>query len=392
MQLNASSILPHSSLQPFSSPPPNARVVNSLLYVSLGLSLSNVTLGLLCLQWLRELKSDTPGVPDSLYTYVHCVRHTGFRKWGAKGLVSALPLLLLSSLTCFFAGLLCHVSTTDWVVSIPFGVVLGVTFAVLVLTTLLPAAVIAGHAAFHRGILSKSGGYLPIPPFHSLQSWISLQLFVTILRNAIFKKLITFPDSLRQLKHCPDWGRVSFYWHDRTESSDPILLPFLHSSGSPSSFEDVTLCLFDTQVSKQFPDGNAVRMKIQTLQYFIEQYSKKLPSATLQDLYTKLAIQLIHYFNDGGDFSDLGPPVIKFAMNIDILSTGAALHIPRIEDVIHFYPRSWDSAASCCGTIVRAPATYRQGLLGFLLACYHVTHERIIVSVSDLNHPGPQYC
>ena len=368
MQLNASSVLPPSTLQPFSNPSPNAQVVNSLLYVSLGFSLSNVTLGLLCLQWLRELKTDNPGIPDRGYTYVHAVRHIGFQKWGAKAIISALPLLLLSSLTCFFAGLLCHISTTDWVVSIPVGVVLGATFAVLVLTTLLPAVVIAGCAAFHRGQTAESGGYPPIPPFYSLQSWIPLRLAVTILGSPILKKLTRFDVQLGELKRCPDWGRVASFWQRGCASDDPILLPFLHSSSNPSRFDDVALCLLDIPDYKQSPNANPVQQKMQTLHYFIERYSKELPPATLEDLNANIATHLVHYFNDGGDFSNLDSLIIEFAMDIEILSRSMSLHIQRIEP--DFYPRCRHTAISCLGTVVRAQVTSDQGFLELLLGCF----------------------
>jgi len=328
-QLNASIALPPSTLQPFSNPPPNARVVNSLLYFSLGLSLSNVTLGLLCLQWLRELKADTPGVSNRFYGNLHSLRHTSFRKWGAKGLVSALPLLLLSSLTCFFAGLLCHVSTTDWVVSIPTGVVLGVTFGILIMSTLLPAVFIAGCAAFHQGTFSKSGGYPTIPPFQSLQSWISLQLSIIILKSPIFKKFITFPDSLRKLSHCPDWGRVGLHWLRYSPQTDLIILPLVQSSGNPSTVDDIALCLDDIQVLEAPPNADPVQVKIRTLRYLIGNYSKELPPHTLIDLESRLLIQLIHYFNSDGDFAAIG--------NLDFEAGRVKLHVASPGAVIHIY-------------------------------------------------------
>ena len=327
MQINASTVLPPSTLQPFSNPPQNARAVNSLLYLSLGFSLSNVIVGLLCLQWLRELRADTPGIPDRTYTSVHFVRHIGFQKWGAKGLVSTLPLLLLFSLTCFFTGLLCHVSKADWVVSVPVGIVVGITFAVLLLTTLLPAAVIAGCTAFHPGLIAKSGSFPPIPPFQSLQSWIVLQFAVTILGSPIFKKVTTYPGRLRSLKFCPDWGHLSWHWGTDVASVDPVILPFLHSSGNSSTFDDIALCLTDNLGPQQSLDRDPVRKEIQTLCNFIELYFQRLPSCTSRDLYNKLATQLVQYFNGGGDFVDLGFPVTTFAMNILCLLPGTALHI-----------------------------------------------------------------
>ena len=333
MQLNASIALPPSTLQPFSNPPPNTRAVNSLLYVSLGFSLSNVTLGLLCLQWLREFKADTlGGVSDHHYSLLHSARLNGFRKWGAKSLVNALPLLLLSSLTCFFAGLLCHVSTTDWVVSIPVGVVLGATFGVLVLTTLLPAVVIAGCAAFHRGVLAKSGGYPPIPPFYSLQSWLSLQLALTILGSPIFKKLTTLHGSLRlrELKHCPDWGRVSLWWLPRILHADAIFLPLIHSSGHRSAMDDVTLCLHDSQLFAGSSFTNTVQRKIRTLHYLIEHYSNQLPPHTLSDLENRLIVHLIHYFNDDGDLAAIGNLDFESRRRLHVSSAGAVFTLPAL--------------------------------------------------------------
>ena len=302
-QLNASIALPTTTLQPFSSPPPNARLINSLLYVSLGFSLSNVTLGILCLQWLRELKTDTPSVSDMRYNALHHVRHTGFQKWGAKGLVTALPLLLLSSLTCFFAGLLLHVSETDRIVSLPVSVVLGATFAVPVLTTLVPAVVIVGYTGFHPGAVT--GGYPPIPPFLSLQSWIALQTAVSILRSSIFKKLVRFPVALRELMNCTDWGHVSLNWQLHVASIDLILPPLVYSSSSSSGIDDIVLCLYDTQALKRVPEGNPVQMKIQALRYLIAKYSKELSSHTLKDLQIRLVGEIVHYLNDGGDVAAL---------------------------------------------------------------------------------------
>ena len=337
MQLNASIALPPTTLQPFSNPPPNARAVNSLFYASLGFSLSNVTLGLLCLQWLRELKADTTVVPDRDFPGLHWVRHHGFQTWGAKGLVNALPLLLLSSLTCFFAGLLIHISTTDWVVSLPVSVVLGVTFAILILTTLLPAVVIARYAAFHPG--GYGGGYPPIPPFHSLQSWIALHLTITLLKGAIFKNVAMLRMSLQELKQCPDWGRVSLYWQGFAATNRPILLPLVHSIGNPSRMHDVTLCLDDVEGVAANP--NSPEAKITILRTFVGDYSKWLPSRTQDDLKIQLVIRLTNYFNGGADLADIGDLDFEAGLKFPSLpsaSSGAVLYMSYTNSPVSLSP------------------------------------------------------
>ena len=389
MQLNASIALPPSTLQSFSNPSPNARAVNSLLYVSLGFSLSNVTLGLLCLQWLRELKSDTPGVSDRYYSSLHSTRHIGFQKWGAKALVNTLPLLLLSSLACFFAGLLFHVSTIDWVTSLPVSVVLGVTFGVLVLTTLLPAVVVAGCAAFHGGALV--GGYPPIPPYHSLQSWIALQLTIAILRNPVFKVFNTVSYALKELKNCPDWGRINLFWQTHTSWTDPILLPLIHSSSNSARMDDVALCLRDTRVLKQTPNGNLVKMNMETLRYFIEHYSAVLPSCTLIDIERKLIIQLIHYFNDGSNLADIGDLV--FESNMLLHSPPSAVFIYPVFTILTRFSRS-NSTTSRCGSVVRTQVTGTQIFLGLPMEHHINVHGSYTgpACVSDVDHTRPQCC
>ena len=302
IQLNSSIALPHTTLQPFVGSPPNARAINSLLYVSLGFSLSNVTLGLLCLQWLRELKSDTPGITDSDYTGIRNLRHDGFQKWGAKGIISTLPLLLLASLTCFFAGLLLHVLSTDWVVSLPVFIVIGATFSMLVLTTVIPAVVVAGYAAFHPGGLA--GSFPPLPPFHSLQSWIALQTSFALLSSPIFKRVKLKRGTVHMLRQCPDWGRIDLYWDIFCTVKDSLFLPLILSTDTPSNMDDVVACLDDTD---PLPNLNLspLGLKIRTLRDCIKAYSSKLPSSAENQLISELLTHLVQYLNSGADLSDI---------------------------------------------------------------------------------------
>ena len=132
-QLNESIGLPDTRLKAFGRPSPVERAFNSLFYASLGLSLANVTLGLLCMQWIRGMKYESPGTPSDNYPALRFCRYLGFEQWGAKGIIAALPLLLLSALLTFCAGLLAFASDGDWIASIPLYIILPSIVSVVLL-------------------------------------------------------------------------------------------------------------------------------------------------------------------------------------------------------------------------------------------------------------------
>jgi len=256
------------------------------------------------------------------------MRHDGFQRWRAKDIVSTLPLLLLASLTCFFGGLLLHVSTADWVVLLPVCVVIGFTFSVLVSTTLLPAIIITKCAAFHP--VELAGSYPPIPPFHSLQAWIVLRLIVAILKSTILKKVNTYRGTLRTLARCPDWAHVNFFWYTKSRSGvdESFFLPLILSTDKLPKMDDVTACLYDI-----FPpprNTDATGLKIQTLRYFIRTYDNKLPPSARIQLISQLLTQLVYYFNKGADLSDIGH--MEFESDLDFKT------IPTLHGLIFLTP------------------------------------------------------
>jgi len=175
----------------------------TLFYMSLGLSLSNVTLGLLCLrlQWIRGIKRDPPGVSSKEFTTLRYVRHLGFDLWGAKGVILPLPLLLLASLLAFFAGLLAFATDSDYISCIPLYLILPSLFAFVLFTTFTPGLIIILNAVFRKGSQFPS-----VPPFRSLQSWLAMQGFIYVFQpvNRVFK-LNPFGAFL-SLRKCLDWG------------------------------------------------------------------------------------------------------------------------------------------------------------------------------------------
>ena len=322
MQLNATIYLPPTTLLPFTQPSPGARAVNSLFFTSLGLSLGNVTLGLLCLQWIRGLQLEPPDILAKDYPSFRCARHHGFRKWGAKGLIIALPLLLLGSLVCFFAGLLFFVSTEDWVVAAPLHVVLVTIFAILVVTTLLPAIVLVGYTAFHHGADSKD--YAPLPPFRSLQSWIVLQICLYLGRlnitHTFFRafSLVVYDGSVSDLWQCPDWGRIDMTWLKFTKNflaKEKLVLPLILSTGHDDDMEVIRSCYEEASL-KSSTSSAPGRSKLEVFRRFI-QYGTKLPPNTLRQLYACHIGNLVRIINEGISFSDLGDLSIEIA-NMDL--------------------------------------------------------------------------
>lgn len=322
-QLNSSISLPPTSLDSFVQPSPGARAVNSLFFTSLGLSLGNVTLGLLCLQWIRGLQLEPPDILTKDYPSFHCARHHGFRKWGAKGLIMALPLLLLGSLVCFFAGLLFFVSTEDWVVAAPLHVVLVTIFTILVVTTILPAIVLVGYTAFHHG--ADSEDYAPLPPFRSLQSWIVLQIGLYLSRtkvtNTLFRVLnvVVYDGSVSDLWQCPDWGRIDMTWLKFTKNflaKEKLVLPLILSTGHDEDMEVIRRCYEESSL-KSSTKSDADHRKLEVFRRFI-QYGTKLPPNTLRQLYTCHIGNLVRIINEGTlKFSDLGDLSIEIN-NMDL--------------------------------------------------------------------------
>jgi len=303
MQLNGSINLPSSSIEAFSGPSPISRAINSLFYVSLALSLANVTLGLLSLQWIRDLKFEPPGILNTDYLHFRWVRHYGFRKWGGKTLIVALPLILLFSLGTFFAGLLIYVSDMDWVVASPLYAVLTTVFLIIAFTTFVPGIVVVLHTTFHQ-----AGGKKPftsMPPFRSLQSWIALQFVIGIFRSFNFIAGIHPFDSFRSLKHCPDWGRVDQLWTrwfsdlEKTSIATPLEL----STNDPKNFENVVLCYAEIDPPKFPSSREATRLWV--LRKFVS-FGESLPPYTLGQVANQLIDYLVLMVNRRRPIEDFG--------------------------------------------------------------------------------------
>ena len=315
LQLNQSMTLPAAS--PFEGPSPTERAINCLFYISLGFSLANVTIGLLCLQWLRELKAESPGIPRQDYPAFRYNRHFGFQVWGAKGIILALPLLLLASLLSFFAALLFLVSSTDWVVASPLYIILISVVVVVLATSFIPGLVSVRYAAFHVGLSDVAAS----PPFRSLQSWIVLQGLVKSL--ALFYRITKWTNRHRftELSLCPDWGRVDQLWAGWSAGRrDPsMILPLVLSTGKKEDQEAIYHCYNDMYSKVVEPPPGGKRLDI--YRHFVR-YGWSLPAPTLKQVEDQLVRHIVGLLNSGCRLQDLGGLGVEIGMDIFYITAG----------------------------------------------------------------------
>ena len=242
-QLNQSIELPETTLSIQTTTTSDLRVVNTLYYFSLALSIAVSIIGLLCLQWLQEYKKDAPHLTREKFFDFRHIRYLGFEGWGARTMIASLPLLLILALIAFIGGLLTYLaSSTDWVVAAP-------VFVVLLLTTLL-----IGFTTFAPAVMSvlkcMPWKYEPKlnPPFRSAQSWIALKAFLA------FAKLIplTVKTRVNLLLKSNNWVQHDTFWTEwtssQTEGSLQVLLDLF--SDSEDDAMQIYQCFMDANPAK----------------------------------------------------------------------------------------------------------------------------------------------
>ncbi|TFK17736.1 hypothetical protein FA15DRAFT_546384, partial [Coprinopsis marcescibilis] len=137
--------------------------INTLWFLSLTLSLIAVFNGILCLQWLREYQSDS-GLPDKEAIALRQMRFEGLERWRVPEIITSLPILLLTALALFFAGLLQLMWSKNSTVAIALSAVVGIAMTFIIATTFLP-----GFQVLYAVLSSYA---IPQCPYKSPQSWL----------------------------------------------------------------------------------------------------------------------------------------------------------------------------------------------------------------------------
>ena len=118
--------------------PPHAVQANICWYLSLIISLATVAIGILCLQWLREHRRDSNASTNIVF-FFRGVRISALTRWGVPGIIGMLPMLLLTSLFLFLAGLVLSLWILNKSVAISVSAATGVILVILLGTSILPA-------------------------------------------------------------------------------------------------------------------------------------------------------------------------------------------------------------------------------------------------------------
>jgi len=300
-RLNESIAVPATELVAFSGPSRVEKTFNSLFYASLGLSLANVTIGLLCLQWIRGMSREPPGSPMGHLIFRY-TRYVGFERWGAKAIISSLPMFLLAALLAFFAGLLVLASDNDWIVSIPLYIILPSVLALVLFTTFVPGLVIVFNSAFRKGYDFPS-----LPPFRSLQSWIAMQCFIWIFQftNGVFK-LNPF-GALHSLRRCLDWGQMDYLWAGWSADwvGDIIKFPLILST---ETMKDLNA--FFNIIEEVWPIKTPTPelRKIGVLNVLFDFYGENLPDSTFGSIIGLFVNELVGLINVGASLDSFSFP------------------------------------------------------------------------------------
>ena len=134
--------------------------INVLYFVSLTLALSVSTVCILGKQWIREYQKDV-AVSSREAIRVRQARFDSLEAWKVPQIMAALPVIVLTALLLFFAGLLVQLwNTSDHTVAAVVTIAVALTILFIIMTTVVPAYSSGKHcrAAF--------------TPFRSPQAWI----------------------------------------------------------------------------------------------------------------------------------------------------------------------------------------------------------------------------
>lgn len=176
------------------------RQINVLWSVSLVLSLSTATIGLLCLQWIREYGSSA-NLPNREDLAVRHIRSEGMARWRVPTVVALLPLCLVISLLLFFAGFIQLLWDINERAAIPVSVVAAICAFFFAVTTFTPG--------IQSLIITLHPGYRPSQsPWKSPQSYVVFRVFSGIPR---LLRPIFMRGSKNPASHLPVFAELSVW-------------------------------------------------------------------------------------------------------------------------------------------------------------------------------------
>ena len=364
LQGNQNATLP-LAVSASSSSTSQLRLINAFLYTSLALSIANVTLGVLCLQWMEELVDDAPAAKQETYCDLRVSRFGGFIK-GARPFVLALPLILLCSLVSFLGGFLAFLGIGDWVVAAPVYIVLAIVLVIGIVTTLWPTISTISAPFFEHSVPSFN------PPYRSIQSWITLQVVIKVLAwfhewrygEAVECKTSIFPARFHEifLSKWKDWLDLDVLWASwfPEASAKAFLLPASLSVGSKEDMDAVFHCFdewknSDGHVTTPAVSGAAGGRELSVLRYLASETRIRAWETRFMEQFVRIvncgtSISALKITREEARFPLRSANLGMSAHSFQLLSN----HLPRIEHADFELSCQWrQPPESCCGAQAR---------------------------------------
>lgn len=142
------------------APSPVTVRVNLFWYLSLILSLTTVLIGIISLQWIRE-HQQYPGCSPKEVFSIFTMRAEALERWYVPQIFASLPIILQAALVLFFAGVADFLRFQNIVVASPVIILVGLTLAFMIATTVLPT--LQGFALSPSHIYGNKGLSAPCP-------------------------------------------------------------------------------------------------------------------------------------------------------------------------------------------------------------------------------------
>lgn len=208
---------PEVSVNPFTVTSAEVRI-NAAFFLSLTLSLSTVLLGIMCLQWLREYRRDV-ALPHKEAIALRQMRYEGLLAWHVPEILSALPVILQTSLLLFFIGILDLLWARHWIVAACVTVVVGIVMTFLAITSALPALQHAFVKDRHLRVHQC--------PYKSPQSWLAYKfghMVLWIVDSLNFRWANESHRFHRLLKSTADlnWMTYDLRWRQLRDAEDVV--------------------------------------------------------------------------------------------------------------------------------------------------------------------------
>ncbi|KAK7023637.1 hypothetical protein VNI00_016599 [Paramarasmius palmivorus] len=195
--------------QPTFQPSSSSVRINALWFLSLVLSLTSGLFGLLCKQWLREHRRDTPTRSQAETLALRELRNASFQKRAISSFLAMPPILLEIALLLFLAGVLELLWTLHIV---PFSVVavaVGCSAGLYLVTTVLPPLTMFGLAVVPSYISDRFNDHIHafhnICPYKSPQAWWLFWFCSKVVRHSSTAKSF-FAKRNRTLIRMRDWS------------------------------------------------------------------------------------------------------------------------------------------------------------------------------------------